>query len=231
MNKVTALQTAILSLYVVVTSCHMLLVYATLSRTGSASHPFVCLEVLSILMVTLSWVGVMAVDPSVDTKQDGYFSFSKPTCSLVRHLQVPTSRYCAICAQNTLGMDHHCLWLNCCIGRRNYQSFLLLSLSLVFQMLLQSVFALYALIEGVLRNNMTYLNAADAFSGSNLFILEILLAIDVIVSVVVLVFLASLVFFHMYLICIRKTSTFEWVMRRRYKVGVSLIWSSLLTLC
>lgn len=203
-------------MYAILTACHLLLVYASLARTSSMQNPFVYLEVLVILVSFVCWVCVIAADTSVEAKQ--CCSISK-AFSVVGHLQTPNSRYCSVCAKNTLGMDHHCLWLNCCIGRCNYRSFLAVLVSVVFQMLLQVVFGLLALVEGAIRHNKTYLNAARQFSGEDLYILEILLAADIIVSATAFVFLASLLLFHVYLIHCRKISTYEWVVRRRYKVN------------
>ncbi|KDO28884.1 hypothetical protein SPRG_05755 [Saprolegnia parasitica CBS 223.65] len=38
-------------------------------------------------------------------------------------------RYCSACAKNSPGLDHHCTWLNTCIGEANYEPFYLLILS------------------------------------------------------------------------------------------------------
>lgn len=47
-----------------------------------------------------------------------------------------SSKHCQACKKCVIGFDHHCLWLNCCIGSPNYNQFLaLLALSsLLFSM-------------------------------------------------------------------------------------------------
>ncbi|SCV00204.1 LAME_0G08218g1_1 [Lachancea meyersii CBS 8951] len=42
------------------------------------------------------------------------------TCRLPKYAR---SRHCAICGQCTLLADHHCVWVNNCIGQDNYQYF------------------------------------------------------------------------------------------------------------
>lgn len=42
------------------------------------------------------------------------------------------TRYCPTCHKNVPGLDHHCAWLNTCIGRRQYPSFFFLVMIATF---------------------------------------------------------------------------------------------------
>lgn len=60
-------------------------------------------------------------------------------CHKCRCIRLPRSRHCNSCQRCVLDFDHHCLYLNTCIGRDNRFEFLLMLISL-------SLTGLYALI-------------------------------------------------------------------------------------
>lgn len=50
-------------------------------------------------------------------------------CKTCRFLKPPRSKHCSICKSCVSRMDHHCVWVNNCLGRGNYKYFLALLLS------------------------------------------------------------------------------------------------------
>ena len=59
-------------------------------------------------------------DPNLPIEQikDKYgFHIFCHTCKLERF---PRSHHCAICNHCSDGMDHHCVWMNSCVGYRNH---------------------------------------------------------------------------------------------------------------
>ena len=98
-------------------------------------------------------------------------------------------RYCSICHKNIDGMDHHCYWLNTCIGSRNYKPFLLFVVIIIIQLIIQTIVSSLILLS------------------SSLPLLRIILIfINIILSSILNIPLLILLVFHGYLIFLAKVS-------------------------
>ena len=73
---------------------------------------------LSVLLI-LAWISVSYIDPEQKEGPSGIpvVCYSSPEKS---------ARFCGACRKTVPGLDHHCTWLNTCIGRRNYVPFICL---------------------------------------------------------------------------------------------------------
>ncbi|XP_017572786.1 palmitoyltransferase ZDHHC23-B isoform X1 [Pygocentrus nattereri] len=64
-------------------------------------------------------------DPGGALQKDGR---RKNWCSFCRVVKPPRAGHCRICGACILRLDHHCVWINSCVGQANHRSFLLMLL-------------------------------------------------------------------------------------------------------
>ena len=97
---------------------------------------------LSVLLI-FAWVTVEYIDPEMKPGKMGIpvICFAPPEKS---------ARFCGVCRKTVAGLDHHCTWLNTCIGRRNYFSFISLVFIGATQSTLQTVVGVFALSVWIL---------------------------------------------------------------------------------
>ncbi|KAK2859492.1 hypothetical protein Q5P01_004112 [Channa striata] len=80
-------------------------------------------------------------DAEVELKE----SSRKNWCSVCRVERPPRAGHCRICGVCVLRLDHHCVWINSCVGQANHRSFLL---TLVF-FLLTSLYGIGLVLQSV----------------------------------------------------------------------------------
>lgn len=67
------------------------------------------------------------------------FPKDKGNCSTCGIFKVPRSKHCSMCKKCVPRMDHHCVWLNNCIGQENYGAFMIF----LFVQILSSAYGVY----------------------------------------------------------------------------------------
>ncbi|KAJ8759125.1 hypothetical protein K2173_004132 [Erythroxylum novogranatense] len=60
-------------------------------------------------------------------------------CDKCCNYKPPRAHHCRVCRRCVLRMDHHCLWINNCVGYRNYKAFFILVLNATVATLYSSV--------------------------------------------------------------------------------------------
>lgn len=133
--------------------------------------------------------------------------------------------YCVLCKKSVLGFDHHCAWLNTCIGARQYPFFLLLSLYGVFLTALQLLVCLMLLVSAAdalndsssaaASTNATFIEQKikDVFADND-FVFFLLVGVEAFLSFVALTMFVVLSLFHCTL-QFRGYGTYQYLLNKR----------------
>ena len=69
-----------------------------------------------------------------------------PQCKVIRTAR---SRHCAICNCCVERYDHHCPWINNCVGIKNHNAFMLFLISMWTKIAFHLIFASWSFIESI----------------------------------------------------------------------------------
>ncbi|KAJ0179046.1 hypothetical protein K1T71_005821 [Dendrolimus kikuchii] len=135
-------------------------------------------------------------------------------CTVCRGYKAPRSHHCRKCGYCVMKMDHHCPWINCCVGHANHGYFTMFLFSAVFGCLHASIvltICMYHAINrvwyvhnGTGREPMIYLTLTT--------LLLTLLAIGMAVGVVLAV--GTLLYFQIRGILRNQTTIEDWIVEK-----------------
>ncbi|XP_020932559.1 uncharacterized protein LOC110257285 isoform X2 [Sus scrofa] len=155
-------------------------------------------------------------------------------CHLCETNVDPKTKHCSACNKCVLGFDHHCKWLNNCVGRKNYRYFFSSVVSALAGLLCMFAILSYLFVQFLV--DPMQLRTDPHFAGISrdtwlLFLpflpvrakAPVLLLIGLLVLVIIMVgllLLGHLFFFHLYLIK-KKLSTYEYITQGRQQLQLN----------
>lgn len=149
-------------------------------------------SVVSFTVLAVAFVGFWFVLEMSDPSQEGGIP-----CICMKKTQ-STMRFCQLCRKNVKGLDHHCIWLNTCVGKRNYPLFFMLITVGTFLFSLQTAICMLVVLRW-----KTDIHAYE----------KAIMWLQAIVAFIVANALLSLLVFHVYLLFVG-IGTYDWLIRR-----------------
>ena len=140
----------------------------------------------------------------------------KRGCSRCCALVDLDSKHCWICNKCVAGFDHHCRWLNGCVGVRNYKPFLVFLLNTLTLLLFQTGFALY-LLYSVCFDRVAFdrsFRAAYSPSRGAKAAYIVFLCASLFLEIFSDILLVHLALLHLYLRC-NGLTTYMWILQNR----------------
>ncbi|XP_049572971.1 palmitoyltransferase ZDHHC1 isoform X4 [Syngnathus scovelli] len=137
----------------------------------------------------------------------------------------PKSKHCSACNKCVADFDHHCRWLNNCVGSRNYKLFLCSVVSAVLGVCVLLAVSSYVLIRffwepddpGVDKHSRApNRTTTSPFPSPPLSAVPALAAVTGALALLACVLLCHLLLFHFYLMW-NRLSTYEYIVRQRHR--------------
>ena len=111
--------------------------------------------------------------------------------------------------------DHHCKWLNNCIGARNYNLFLLLITSLELSQGWMFSWSLWLLLKAFNDREWMETQSESVFGRSQPGLVMVMVLINAIFALVVCVAIGNLTALHLWLRKVKKMTTYEYILYLR----------------
>ncbi|KAE9610990.1 putative protein S-acyltransferase [Lupinus albus] len=128
-------------------------------------------------------------------------------CQKCSHYKPPRAHHCRICKRCVLRMDHHCIWINNCVGHANYKVFIVF----VMYAVISCVYSLVLLVGSVAYDDGLRGEKKNSGSFRTVYVVSGLLLVPLSIA------LCVLLGWHIYLILHNKTTI-------EYHEGVRALW-------
>ncbi|KAG2498006.1 hypothetical protein HYH03_004264 [Edaphochlamys debaryana] len=149
-------------------------------------------------------------DPGLTGATDGEFF-----CGLCQASVARNSKHCRACDRCVEGFDHHCKWLNNCVGTRNYWHFFALISSTNSLLVLQFAWGLWLFIRSFTEKDLMKLLVAEKYGSSVAYGgWQAALCIYMALLITAVVMLGELFFFHVVLIS-KGMTTYDYIVAQR----------------
>lgn len=170
--------------------------------------------------------------------QDIYNPSEKQVCTKCNVIKIPRSKHCNICDKCIDLYDHHCVWINQCVGSNNYKYFIKFLVSHIITTFVLVLFGLYAIYRFILekklfdakfynKSNGVYVSASYQIIFKYFFYNYYAFISNLIILFVIFIILLLFTAYHCYLMYNNKTS-YEDNKIKRYKKYFNSIEKSLL---
>jgi hypothetical protein len=155
----------------------------------------ICGQLMMIIVVLGLMIWVNIKNPGYETQANGVGLielYSKyipeyvcPYCIVKKH---KGTKHCFVCKKCIRHYDHHCIWLNSCIGKTNHKVFIVFLVSLI----LSNIFSLYFVVYDIYSIYIN--NIIRAFDNPGLSqIYYYLLIISLILNSIILFFITPII--------------------------------------
>eukprot|EP00668_Euglena_longa_P022944 GGOE01028590.1.p1 GENE.GGOE01028590.1~~GGOE01028590.1.p1 ORF type:complete len:510 (-),score=79.02 GGOE01028590.1:618-2147(-) len=179
----------------------------------------VCALVSIVFNVLSAWSN--ASDPGIYCKLDdaklcsGDRPIGQTSCYLCRAFVDKSSKHCRNCNKCVVGFDHHCKWLNNCIGIRNYRIFFIFMTSTLVTVIFQLGVLTYQFVDSFFSPEHYDLRFREYYGG-NVVVFQVIVAVTGALATVTAALLGRLFGFHI-MLTLQKKTTYEWILEQREK--------------